>query len=142
GKLLLPAEGEGRNALFAAQLGWQVEAFDFSEAAREKALAIAHQFDAELEYKLANIQTILLQPDTYDVIGLIYVHLESDLRKHFHSQCIQSLNKGGYIILEAFSKKQLTYSSGGPRDVNMLYSLGQLLDDFASMKIVYSNTED
>ncbi len=142
GKLLLPAEGEGRNALFASQLGWQVEAFDFSEAARGKALALAHQFEADMEYKLASIQTISLLPDAYDVIGLIYVHLESDLRKHFHSQCIQAVRKGGHIILEAFSKKQLTYSSGGPRDVNMLYTLGQLLEDFASMKIIYSSTED
>jgi len=45
GRLLLPAEGEGRNALYAAGLGWEVDAFDFSTVAREKALALAKQMN-------------------------------------------------------------------------------------------------
>ncbi len=142
GRLLLPAEGEGRNALFASQIGWHVDAFDFSATAREKALALARQFDVNINYSLEDIRTITLPSGTFDVIGLIYVHLPDEVRHRFHRQCIKALNKGGALILEAFSKKQISRSSGGPKDVNMLYSLEQLLDDFTDMKIIYSKTEE
>jgi len=36
GKLLLPAEGEGRNAIFAAGHGYQVTAFDFSPDGKKR----------------------------------------------------------------------------------------------------------
>lgn len=142
GKLLLPAEGEGRNALFAGQIGWQVEAFDFSKTAQQKALALANQFQLSIDYSLADIDSVVLKSKAYDAIGLIYVHLPPDLRKSFHKQCIQALRPGGTLILEAFSKKQLTRSSGGPKDAKLLYTLEDLLDDFNGMQILYSKTEE
>ena len=47
GKILFAAEGEGRNAVYAAQQGWEVEAFDLSAAGRDKALALAKQNGCE-----------------------------------------------------------------------------------------------
>ena len=46
GRLLLPAEGEGRNAVYAAKLGWEVTAFDISAAGRDKAMRLAEKHGA------------------------------------------------------------------------------------------------
>jgi SAM-dependent methyltransferase len=142
GKLLLPAEGEGRNALFAAQSGWQVEAFDYSNEAMEKATKAAREKYRQLIYTLQQIENIKLVPAAFDAIGLIYVHLKPSLRKAFHRQCVKALKPGGVLILEAFSKDQVNNSSGGPKELKLLYSLEELQEDFADLKMVYSKSED
>jgi 2-polyprenyl-3-methyl-5-hydroxy-6-metoxy-1,4-benzoquinol methylase len=142
GKLLLPAEGEGRNALFAAQSGWQVEAFDYSEEAMEKTKKAARENYLQLTYTLKEIESIKLVRASFNVIGLIYVHLKPSLRKVFHRQCVEALKPGGTLILEAFSDEQINNQSGGPKDLRMLYSMQELLNDFEGLHISHSSTED
>jgi hypothetical protein len=135
GKLLLPAEGEGRNALFAAQQGWEVSAFDYSEVAQQKTLNRARELNVSISYTLKSIEGLTLTPSSIDVIALIYVHLTIAAREHLHQQCKEALSPGGAIILEAFSPKQLEYSSGGPRVSEMLYTLEALQQDFEGLHI-------
>lgn len=137
GKLLLPAEGEGRNALYAASIGWNVTAFDYSEVAKAKTLERAASLGiATITYNISDLSLIELPHEEFDAVALIYVHLPVDIRKQLNKQCIQSLKKGGTLILEAFSKDQLHYASGGPKDTALLYSLDVLTEDFSGMKIV------
>jgi cyclopropane fatty-acyl-phospholipid synthase-like methyltransferase len=135
GRLLLPAEGEGRNAVYAAGGGWNVTAFDFSDVARGKALELARAKGTEITYTLSDLETISLENDYFDAIGLIYVHMPEKTRAGFHQKCMESLKRGGVIILEAFSKSQLQYSSGGPREEDKLYSINDLRNDFATLDI-------
>lgn len=141
GRLLLPAEGEGRNALYAARKGWNVDAFDFSEEARTKALRKAEAYNLSIAYTLEDIQTIKLPASTYDAIALIYVHMPSGLRESFHQQCIDALKPGGVLILEAFTRDQLQYSSGGPRDVSMLYTQHDVHSDFSGLQLTKAMEE-
>lgn len=52
GKILLPAEGESKNAVFAARKGWDVKAFDFSEEAKNKTLKFAQDHEISLNYEI------------------------------------------------------------------------------------------
>lgn len=135
GRLLLPAEGEGRNAVYAAQRGWTVDAFDFSEAARQKARQLADTVGVSLSYTVASFEEIDAPAETYDLIGLIYAHMPSVERNTVHKRLISSLKPGGFVILEAFHKQQLGNPSGGPQNPDMLYSRTDLLDDFAELTI-------
>ena len=74
GTLLLPAEGEGRNAVYAATKGWKVDAFDFSEVAKEKAINITRDKKVMINYELKNIAEFKATRQ-YDAVGLVYVHL-------------------------------------------------------------------
>lgn len=134
GKLLLPAEGEGRNAIYAAKQGWTVEAFDYSETAAEKAIALAKNNGVTIQYTTGVIGEIQLPVNTYDAIALIYVHLPEAVRYAFHQQCIAALKPGGVIIIEAFCKEQINNQSGGPKDINLLYALPDILTDFDGME--------
>lgn len=136
GTLLLPGEGEGRNAIFAAKHGWKVSAFDFSEVAKTKALARAHQERVIIDYEIGHLNTIILPIAHYDAIALVFVHLSEKERIHIHTECVKALKPGGTLILEAFSKNQQQYSSGGPKDVNLLYSAPELLADFEKLSLI------
>ena len=69
GKLLLPAEGEGRNAVFAALNGYQVTAFDFSTDAKNKAQLLASEQNVSIEYLTSDISSFDFTPETFDVAG-------------------------------------------------------------------------
>lgn len=141
GKIVLPAEGEGRNAVFAAGLGWKVTAFDFSVEARKKALALAARNGVSIHYTAQDIESVILPESEYDLVALIFVHLAPPLRTKFHRQVERALKPGGRVILEAFSKNQIRNDSGGPRDTGMLYSLSELLGDFNELNSVMSAEE-
>jgi SAM-dependent methyltransferase len=134
GKILLPADGEGRNAVYAAKRGWDVYAFDQSPVAQQKALALAEKEDVEIDFQIADAWEYEA-PFKFDAIALIYAHFPTDLRKHFHQKAGKWLKTAGEIWLEAFSPGQLTNSSGGPKNEAMLYSPEILTEDFAGLQI-------
>ncbi len=137
GKLLLPCEGEGRNAVFAATLNWVVDAFDQSEKGKEKCLALADQYNVTVNYTIADAFTIELEENKYDMIALIYAHFPSTIRRQIHQNFIKALKPGALLLLEAFNPLQLNNESGGPKDVDMLYTVAKLESDFDNATINY-----
>lgn len=129
GEILLPAEGEGRNAVYAASQGWTVTAFDSSERGKEKGLMLAEKKNVSIDYAVTSV--LEFQSDTkYDVIGLIYAHFPSSFRPSTHQRLISHLKPGGKIIFEAFSINQLLLTSGGPKDKKMLFSVDDIKKEF------------
>ena len=116
GKILFPAEGEGRNSVFAAKLGWQVTAFDFSEAGREKALDLAGRSGVTIDYQLVGYEDFEAQPEYFDCLVLIFAHPPEGKRSEYYRKLIKYLRPGGSLILEGFAKEQINYSTGGPRN--------------------------
>jgi cyclopropane fatty-acyl-phospholipid synthase-like methyltransferase len=135
GKLLLPAEGEGRNAVYAATLGWEVEAFDQSESGQAKALQLADRYGVKINYQVLTLEVVEFPENHFDAIGLIYTHFPAEKRKNYHQKLISFLKPGGYSFLEGFNQAQINYQSGGPRDSAMLFSPEVLLEDFSGMQI-------
>jgi 2-polyprenyl-3-methyl-5-hydroxy-6-metoxy-1,4-benzoquinol methylase len=134
GRILLPGEGEGRNAVYAAKCGWTVDAFDQSRMGRKKAFKLATENNVNINYHITNLHEFTPTRNKYDVIGLIFVHLSSEYRKVFNKKLIDALKHSGRIILELFSKNQFGKTSGGPQDLNMLYSIDEIKDDFNTLK--------
>lgn len=136
GRLLLPAEGEGRNAVYAAQRGWQVDAFDFSPAAREKALRLAERRGVHINYEVADYETAHIEPEAYDAVALIFAHKHESIRRTVHRKLVSALKPGGHLFLEAYSKDQLAYGTGGPPTERLLYALEDVREDFSALDIV------
>lgn len=136
GSLLLPAEGEGRNAVWAATRGWQVHAFDTSTVGRDKAMATARRRGVEIIYEIRSVAEPLPDCDgRFDAVGLIFMHLPGEVRRMAHRGVARCLRPGGTLILEAFSTEQLEMGTGGPRDLGLLYEIADLREDFAGLKI-------
>lgn len=130
GKILLPGEGEGRNAVFAAKSGWEVTAFDPSSEGKKKALKLAQKNNVKIDYLLDNYDGIKFEADVFDCVVLIFTHMPSHKRNEYHKKLTSFLKPGGILILEGFSKEQINNNTGGPRNVDMLFSKDELLNDF------------
>ena len=130
GKILFPAEGEGRNAVYAAKSGWQVFAFDPSTEGKRKAENLASANGVSIDYQIAGYENIQYMPNSFDCIVLIFAHTHPLKRTEVHQKMISFLKPGGTVILEGFSKNQISYNSGGPRDMNMLFSKEEMEFDF------------
>ncbi|WP_442591674.1 class I SAM-dependent methyltransferase [Pedobacter sp. AW31-3R] len=136
GKILFAAEGEGRNAVFAASLGWEVAAFDISTEGKNKAMKLAEARGVEIDYRVGELETLGFAKEQFDVIALIYAHFPAAIKSLCHQALDKYLRKGGIIIFEAFSKKHIDYLSrnenvGGPKDIASLFSMEELEADFS-----------
>ncbi len=141
GTILLPLEGEGRNANFAASLGWDVFAFDISEEGKQKALRLTEANDRQIHYDIEDIQNINYPLEKFDAIGLVFAHFPINNRQVFHRKLLSFLKPGGILILEGYSKKHHKYNSvdtkvGGPDNPEMLFSKEDLLEDFNTLDIL------
>lgn len=141
GKVMLPCEGEGRNAVYAASLGWEVFAFDSSEAGRRKALALADRKRVSINYQLEDVGMAGFPDNEADVVAFIYAHFPPETRTIIHQKVISWLKPGGTILLEAFNPAQLKNNSGGPKDPAMLYTTEMLAADFSELNIKLLQTE-
>ena len=107
GKILLPGEGEGRNAVYAARRGWIVDCFDISKVARDKALELAEEYGVSINYEVCDVHDFTWTSELYDAVGLTYVHNSPEIRELMHYRAATSLKSGGAMILEAFHKDQI-----------------------------------
>ena len=141
GSILFPAEGEGRNAVFAAKLGWKVSAFDISAEGKKKALKLAKANQVTLDYQVGELPNLQFEEEQFDVIALIYAHFPINIRSQYHKLLSKYLRKGGLIILEGFDKKHFDYrlknpKVGGPTNLEGLFSAEELKSDFPNFKIL------
>jgi len=135
--ILLPAEGEGRNAVHALKEGWNVVAFDQSEAAREKAMKLAKEQGQHLEYAVADVMEYLC-PVMVDVLAPIYFHPPGNLMLEAYIRLSRFVTPGGHLIFEAFSEKNIGMGSGGPQGRSMCFtveSVKQIFSDFGKLEV-------
>ena len=135
GTILFPAEGEGRNAIFASKLGWEVSAFDISAEGKNKAVKLADTNNVTIDYQVGELQSLNYKPEQFDAVALIYAHFPAEIKSAIHKELNLLLKKGGIIIFEAFSKKHLEYLAkddkvGGPKDIESLFSIEEIQSDF------------
>ena len=141
GKILFGGEGEGRNAVFAARLGWDVSAFDISVEGKKKAQKLAEKNKVMLDYRVGELATLQFQSEEFDAVALIYAHFPAEVKSFYHKTINTYLRKGGIVIFEAFSKNHLEYISknekvGGPRDIQSLFSIDEIKSDFANYEVI------
>jgi len=147
GALLMPADGEGRNGVFAAEQGWQVTAFDLSQEGKTKALQLAREQGVKLDYLVGDFTDLTFNPASFDAIGLIYAHFAPNKKAAFHQRLNECLKPGGVIILEAFGENHLAYRQqnpkvGGPGIAEMLYSEEEIRTDFKGYEILKLTEEE
>lgn len=135
GRILVPGAGEGRDAVYAAKLGWEVHAFDLSEQGEAKANRLASAEKVRIHYKVADAVNVKFPLESFDVIALTFFHLPIEIRLPFYKQCISWLKPGGEIIMEGFNKRQLGLSSGGPKQLEWLFSSAEIATEFPGLTI-------
>ena len=121
--VLCVADGEGRNSVWLAKQGMQVDAFDLSEVALKKANALATEQAAHVQFTLASSDTWDWLPNQYDaVVGIFIQFADPVMRTRLFAQMASSLRPGGVLIVQGYTPKQLEYKTGGPSILEHLYT--------------------
>lgn len=136
GKLLSLGEGEGRNAVYLAALGFDVTAVDSSDVGLEKARRLAAEKNVKLTTITADLSEYQIQPDSWDVIVSIFCHVPSAIRVPLHQAVVLGLKPGGVFVLEAFTPRQIDMKTGGPNSLDMLMTLASLRQELAGLKFI------
>ncbi len=140
GTILFPAEGEGRNAVYAACLGWKVHAFDSSTEGQKKALKLAAENQVNIDYKVVGYEDVKYEECAFDCIVLSFAHMPASIRPQIHQKLLRYLKPGGKLFLVGFSQAQLGLNSGGPKDLSMLYSKESLQKEFTGLSQVQTES--
>ena len=128
-KLLCLGEGEGRNAIFFAKNGFEVSAIDASDLGLGKLQNRAKEENLDIKTICIDLNFWKAE-EKYDVIMASYLHLLKNEREELFKKIEEALNINGYFIAEFFSTKQLSYNSGGPKDLDLLYSVENFSNHF------------
>ena len=128
-KLLCLGEGEGRNAIFFAKNGFEVSAIDASDLGLGKLQNRAKEENLDIKTICIDLNFWKAE-EKYDVIMSSYLHLLKNEREELFKKIEETLNINGYFIAEFFSTKQLSYNSGGPKDLDLLYSVENFSNHF------------
>ncbi|MCP3141442.1 class I SAM-dependent methyltransferase [Pyxidicoccus xibeiensis] len=128
-------EGEGRNAVYLASLGYQVTAVDASDVGLRKAQQLAAERGVPLETVVSDLADFPLTPETWDAVVCIFCHLPMPLRRQVHRAAVASLRPGGVVVLEAYTPAQLSMRTGGPPLRELLYTADELREDFEGLEL-------
>jgi len=135
-RILCVADGEGRNSVWLAKQGHQVEAFDLSEVGVAKAKRLAQESQVNVNFAVAGCDDFAWRPDHYDGVAAIFVQFaDPDLRARLFENMARSLKPGGTLILVGYTPKQLDYGTGGPSVRSHLYTPEILQEAFADLNI-------
>jgi SAM-dependent methyltransferase len=132
GKALEIAMGEGRNAVFLAKNGFEVDGCDISEVAIKKAHELARENDVTIHTFVADLETYPLPKNTYDVIACFYY-----LQRDIVPQMKEALKPGGTIIYETYTMENWEHGFEGPKNKDYLLKSNELLNLFKDLKIIY-----
>jgi SAM-dependent methyltransferase len=141
GSILLPAEGEGRNAVYAAKKGMEVFAFDISIEGKNKALELAKKENVQIKYEVGEFSNLNIANYTYDSVALVYAHFPPNIRDSYHQKINELIKPNGILILEGFSKSHLELqqhnpNAGGPKKEALLFSIEMIKNDFSNFEII------
>jgi SAM-dependent methyltransferase len=144
-KALSIADGEGRNGVFLAEQGLDVTAFDFSPNALAKARALATERGVAVRFEQADLYNYPWPTEAFDVIAAIFFQFAPPPeRAKVFAGLKRALKRGGLLLMEGYSPKQLQYKTGGPSEVENLYTrelLEQSFADFSSVEITEYDKE-
>ena len=141
-RILSLAEGEGRNAVFMAERGLDVLAVDGSEVGLRKTQELAGCRNVQVDILLTDLNDFVPPANSIDGVLSVFAHLPSASRRALHQRCEQALKPGGIFMLEGYSQAQLSRTTGGPKNPDMLFSLEELLKDFSDSEMLLGQEID
>jgi len=137
GRVLCLAEGEGRNSVFLAGLGYQITAVDSSGVGLAKAKLLAEGRGLAIETVTADLADYYFTPESWDGVVSIFCHVPAPVRLKVHTQVVAALKPGGVLILEAYTPEQLKYGTGGPPNPALLMTLAGLKNELAGLEFLH-----
>lgn len=143
GKALAVADGEGRNGVWLAKQGLDVLAIDFSPAALAKARTLAAENNVAVTFIEADVHAWDYPEGAFDVVVEIFTQFSPPAdRARKWAGMRRALKPGGLLIVQGYTPKQLDYGTGGPKQVEQLYTREMLESAFGDFDTVVIEEEE
>jgi SAM-dependent methyltransferase len=143
GNALAVADGESRNGVWLAEQGLDVTAIDFSEAAQGKAAALAKERGVAIKLIHADVHAWDYPETAFDVVVEIFTQFSTPAeRPRKWAGMRQALKPGGLLILQGYTPKQLDYRTGGPTEIERLYTRSMLEKAFGDFRDIKFTEEE
>lgn len=137
GRALCVADGEGRNSVWLARRGFEVDAFDISDVAVAKAQRLAAEAGVTVHYEVAGCDDWAWPEAAYDLVAAVFVQFaDPPARARLFERMARALRPGGCLVLQGYTPAQLAYRSGGPGRLDHLYTPELLREAFAGLEIL------
>jgi SAM-dependent methyltransferase len=138
GAVLTLGEGEGRNAVFLAGLGYEVTAIDQSEVGLAKARSLAEEKGVRVHTQQADLREYVIQPGAWAGIVSIFCHLPPSIRVPLHAAVVRGLRPGGIFILESYTPRQCGRGTGGPSSPELMLTVDLLTIELAGLEFLHA----
>lgn len=135
GRALDLACGEGRNAIWLAELGWRVAAVDFSEIAIAKGRERAARLGLDIDFVCADLLDYEPEPDAYDLVLVLYLQIPAGERRLVLSRAADALAPGAIFLLVGHDSTNLTHGVGGPSEPSVLYTPDDIVAELGGLEI-------
>lgn len=136
GKVLSLAEGEGRNAVFLAQQGYDVTAVDGSSVGLEKAQKLAQEKGVKITTIQADLDSYEIETNMWDGIISIFCPLTESQRQRIHQQVVLGLKENGVYLIEAYTPEQVELGTGGGKSIETMTTKQSLEQDLSALKFL------
>jgi len=137
GQALCVADGEGRNSVWLARQGLQVQAFDIAQVGVDKARKLALDAGVQVDYQVADCDQWAWPQNHFDVVAAIFIQFaDPDMRTRLFAHMVDCLRPGGLLILQGYTPRQIEYKTGGPGILAHLYTEELLRSAFAAMDML------
>ncbi len=140
---LAVADGEGRNGVWLAEQGLKVLSVDNSAVAQEKAKALAKQRGVAMEFELVDLEAWDWGSERFDaVVGIFIQFTPPEQRERQFYNLKRCLKPGGLLLLQGYTPRQIEYRTGGPSQVENLYTESLLRESFSDMEMLHLSEHD
>ncbi len=140
GRALDLGAGEGRNAAWLAEQGWQVTAVDFSRVALERGAAIAQRAGVKVEWVPADLTEYRPAAATFDLVVILYLHLPPGARRSVLEQAVTALRPGGRLLIVGHDLENLGAGHGGPQEPSLLYTPDRIATELPGLTLARAQT--
>ncbi len=137
GRVLCLAEGEGRNAVFLAEAGFEVHSVDLTEAGVVKTLQLAADRGVTVHARVGDLAAVPIGLGEWNVIVSIFAHMPPNVRRDLHRRVAAALAPDGMLLLEAYTPDQVGRGTGGPHDPALTMTLAGLRDELQPLEFVH-----
>jgi SAM-dependent methyltransferase len=127
--------GEGRNAIWLAERGWQMTAVDFSEVAIAKARQRAARAGLTIDFVCADLLDFEPERGVYDLVIVLYLQLPAEERRLVLARAAGALAEGRTFLLVGHDLSNLTEGAGGPSDPDVLYTPDDIVSELPGLEI-------
>lgn len=142
-RVLAVADGEGRNSVHLAQLGHKVTAMDSSRVGVQKARALADEAGVSVDFRVADIAEWDWREAAFDAVLAVFIQFAAPpLRDAIFAGMARTLRPGGLLLIHGYAPRQVKYGTGGPGQVENLYTLDLLRDHFEGFEVLHAADYD